>query len=120
MRCEWFFNDVYAKYRVISITNNTMLETIMKFKLDLHNGCSLPGIREFQCSQHLDSFFMTFCKCPSFSNIFSIRHPSDLNQIQGHCCLFVLKKISIPSCLVYSISSDMIHSLHTLSTPFYS
>lgn len=46
MRCEWFFNDVYAKYRVISITNNTMLETIMKFKLDLHNGCSLPGIRE--------------------------------------------------------------------------
>lgn len=62
-----------------------------------------------------------FVKCLSFSNIFSIRKKtSNLNQIQGHYYLFVLRKILIPSCLVYSISSDMMQSLHTLSTLFYS
>lgn len=77
-----------------------MSEKYMEFKLDLPNECYFPGIREFQSSQHFEFFLLVVCKCPSFSIIFSIRQTSDLNQIQGHYCLFVLKRISIPSGLV--------------------
>lgn len=95
------FNGAYAKNWVrISITNNKMSEKYMELKLDLPNECYFPGIREFQSSQHFEFFLWVVCKCPSFSIIFSIRQTSDLNQIQGHYCLFVLKRISIPSGLV--------------------